>query len=1198
MPLFIKEVIRLGKLSGSLNGAVLIADIRNFTSRFDKMKDMGAEGAELISREVSSTLSSVVEIGAEYGGFPVSFAGDSVTLVFPDNVKGASSASNRINSAAAKDILPVITSVGEGLIAWDVIPLNEWTFYSFQGSAVRQAVIAGSDLSPEQLFQPGRDEEPVPIKSGDIPTACFTPPELFGGSTVNEFRHVISIFLSLENRRRINCPRSFQELILKTAGELGGYVSGLETGMKDYSILAVFGAPISREDDARRADAFLHQVFARSSGRVRAGAASGLVFSGTLNTPLLESYTVLGPSVNLAARLHDFARWNTVFSDPVFNRSSSLGIKYEKEISLKGISSTVQAKVLSPLQKKASAARPMPPLIERDELLNQLETDLMKEGSQILLIGVTGIGKTRLAGELSRRMVDTTMISLRCEGVSGEGLDIFSRWLVEWLGPEVSRGGLITFREKLYNFIDLLDELDDPLSDQISDELLRGESILAAMAGLHWEKSLYQGLDPKGRFRNSVSVTAAFIRGHCLLQKTVIVLDDLQWMDPDSGRLLAAVLKELGQSSPPLLLLTRPGNNKTIEELGLTPEEIRLSSLSRTGCRRFLEWSLGSKPSEKLLDWFHKRTEGIPFFMEQYAGMLSSAADPPNEKSFPGNIHALLVARLDRLEPKLRKAAIIASVLGRTFDPWILQLIISDDDMEVLLDRGIIERVWERTPDGRFSFIHILLREVAYNLQLHSDRRRLHSRAAEKMVEIWAQLPEKAQNIAYHMDMADRSEEASNWFIKAGRHAFSRRMIISCLDCMKKVLNLSGDISRKLDAHKMIYDLHSSSGSWEKAEKAIERAAEEENLSSRDQARVRMMRVNLATNLGKPQKAQELLEGIEEMNPELRPQVLHHQGRILMLQAKTEDAKEHLLAVHRELQNGTPEERLVAAKALGNASGCMLRLGQLKEAENPLKQVLAYAIETGDLLMETLAVGNLALVYKYLTGRFNDGKRMTRRHLELARKTGSHLLELQAIGNLGTMLEREAPSEEAFELLKQAVELARKYGGSEELSVSQANLGGALWRIGKLEEALELIDASMNVCQEDGSKVYQVDFAIERSNILMDMGRLEEAGEQIKQINEWSVPVDYNSSIIRCSGRLLRLQNRLEEAAKVLREELEQVSEGSESKRFDLLRELYLATGDEKVLSECIEQGESVLSITPSWDLRTKLDDLKKDLGS
>ncbi len=634
--------------------------------------------------------------------------------------------------------------------------------------------------------------------------------------------------------------------------------------------------------------------------------------------------------------------------------------------------------------------------------------------------------------------------------------------------------------------------------------------------------------------------------------------------------------------------------SETITELGLTPEEIRLPPLSRGGCRSFLEWSLSREPSGKLLDWFHRRTEGIPFFMEQYAGVLLSSAGPPDENSFPGNIHALLVARLDRLEPELRKAALSASILGRAFDPRILQRIGSDEDMEALLEKGIVERVWERTPDGQFSFIHILLREAAYNLQLHSERRRLHTRVAEEMAAIWACQPEKAQSIAFHMEQADCSEKASLWYIEAGRYAFSRRMITSCLNQMKKVLVLSCDVSRRLDAYRMIYDMHASICAWDEAEKAIETAEGEDNLTTEDRTRIRMMKVNLATNLGRPQEAQDLLEGLEEVNPELRPQVLHHRGRILMLQGSTEEAMEHLLAVHRELLNGTPEERLVAAKALGNASGCMIRLGLLEEAEKSLMHVSAYAVETGDLIMETLAAGNLALVYKYLPGRKSDAKSMMRRHLELARRTGSRLLELQALGNLGTMLENEASSEEVFGLLEKALKLALKYGGSEALSVSQANLARALQRVGRFERALELIDASLQVCMGEGLVVNQLDYAFERSHILMDLGRLEEAEEQIVQIREMSIPDDYTYNITLCRGKLLRLQNRNVQSEELLREGLKEVTGVWE--RFDLMRELYLINRDRTVLVECLELGEEAQRRTPCWYLRVKLDELKKDL--
>lgn len=60
-PLFSREKIRQGEISGSFEGAVLLADIKGFTSTFDKMSVMGTEGAELVSSEVSKTLSELLK---------------------------------------------------------------------------------------------------------------------------------------------------------------------------------------------------------------------------------------------------------------------------------------------------------------------------------------------------------------------------------------------------------------------------------------------------------------------------------------------------------------------------------------------------------------------------------------------------------------------------------------------------------------------------------------------------------------------------------------------------------------------------------------------------------------------------------------------------------------------------------------------------------------------------------------------------------------------------------------------------------------------------------------------------------------------------------------------------------------------------------------------------------------------------------
>jgi len=1193
--LFVREKIRKGEVSGSFNGAVLLADIVGFTSRFDRMTDLGAEGAELISSEVSSTLSAVVEACADFGGFPVSFAGDAVTVVFPDGLEAATAAHRKVNLISREYVLPLRISVGEGRIVWNAVPMEGWTFYSFQGSAVRQALAPDHSGTEEQASLPVAVDESSAMDFGDLPSDSFISRELFAGEINNEFRQVINIFLSLENRGGSNCPTEFQHLVLRLAEDLGGFVSGLEAGKEDYHILVVFGAPVSNEDDSRRADYFLQQVFAQSNGRVKAGIAMGLVFSGLLKTPLLESYTVLGPSVNLAARLHSVAEWNSVYSGPLFNRVSRLKLRRTEEITLKGISLPVQAMVISPWQKRMDSTDPVPPLIERGPLLEKFEALLREDGVQLLITGVSGIGKTRFAEELCAKMEGVYILHIRSEGISGEGSGIHSRWLGEWMGFDPAEDGLASFREKLYSFIGLLEDLGSSAAWECADELLRAESVLAAMAGLQWEKSLYQGLDPRGRFQNTVSVTAAFIKGHCLLHRTVMVFDDIQWLDTDSVTFLAAVIKELKSSRPAVLLLARPGLNQTIKDLGLSPEETGLPALSPDGCRSFLQWSLSRDPTDKLLDWFHTRTEGIPFFMEQYAMMLTSALDPPDVESFPGSIHALLVARLDRLDPVLKLSVLTASVLGRVFDPRVLRDLLQETSLDSVLRSGETERIWEHTADGLFSFVHVLLQEAAYNLQLHSERKKLHKKAAEVMKSMWSSMPEKARSIAWHLEKSDQNEEAASRYFIAGKYSYSRRLITSCLEQMRKVLDLSKDASIRLKAHETIYELYVSTGDLDLAGKAIESAARE-SLVPEDRARIQLMRANLATNIGKSHDAEALLDGIETVNPLLRAEVLNLRGRILMLQARTEDAMTLLLDVHEEFKNGTAEQRLLAVKALGNASGCMLRLDMRKQAEKPLKQVLSYAVRTGNLVMETLAVGNLALVYKYLSGRQKDAISMTRRHLELAKRTGSRLLELQAMGNLGSLLEMEASTPEVFELLESAVGLSRKYGGLEALSISLANLGRAFQRVGKLEKALDLMKASLTVCEEQGIDVHRIDYTFEAAHILLDLGRLDEAEDLFSEISGRSGIESYDYSIAWYKGKLLRLRGKREESRKVLTEGLK-TAEFPELK-FNLLEQLYLLTGDRKILEECLEYGEEMQRSAPRWYFESVLDRLRRETDS
>lgn len=1191
-PGLVRRAADAGRLRGSFPGAALIADICDFTSRFESISGLGARGAEQVSSEVSQTLSAVVEVCGRHGGWPVGFAGDAVTLVFPDGAGAAARARSELQAQGGQGLLPLRVSVGDGAVCWDVIPMDGWTWFSFQGSALRLA----SGPQPECAAKPGAPASAAESPGLGMPPANaeqFMPPHLFPQGFVNEFRHVTSIFLSVENRAGKDCPRGFQELVLEEAASLGGYVSGLEAGADDYRILVVLGAPLSREDDADRCDALLERVFAGASGRVRAGAARGLVFSGLVSTPLLDSYTVLGPSVNLAARLHDAAGWNSVLAGPVFARTSRLAVEGGREMLLKGMADPVSAQLLSAWKRRKAARDAVPPLLGRQRELEELSEALNGAERTVLLCGEVGIGKTRLAEELRGPDPASEYVFLRCQDTPSTSPDLFGKWLEELLDAGAGVVSLRSFRHWLYGLVDRLEALEDRRAAEAADELLRAESVLAALLGLDWEGSLYRSLDPEGRMRNTVAVIEALLRGLDLLGRVVVCVDDFQLMDADSARLLGAVLEELGESRPPVLLVSRPGGEDKAADIGLSPEVIRLGPLGPGDSRRFLEWSLGRAPSRGLLDWFHRRTEGIPFFMEHYAGMLDSPVAVPDDDSFPGSLHAVLVARLDRLPASLRGTALLASVLGREFDAEVLKEMGGVDRVAASIDRGVRERVWEPTSADRYRFVHALLREAAYRLQLHAERRRLHRRAAEVMADLWRSMPARAGVVGHHFEQAGCGARAAEWYMTAGRHALSRRMTSSCESWMERVLKLATDLPQRMAAHRTLYDLHSSSGSWDRARAEISRAAQEDGLDGVQRAAVGMMRANLATNLGRPAEALRELKGLEEADPGLRGQILHHRGRILMLQGRLEEAEAHLMSVYDELADGSEEERRIAFKALGNACGCLLRIdGGARKAAEGLREVLAYARDEGDILMETIAVGNLAVACKYIPGRLDEATDLTRKHVELARRIRSRLIELQALGNLGALMERESSSQEALDVLEESMRLSRRYGGSEAHSVALANLGNALKRAGRSAEALEMLNQAMAVCETQGVSLYRAAYVVELVDVLLDMGRLREAERHLDRLAELEVVEGKCWQVLLMWGRLRRLQGRGEEAQKLLMRALDETPDGRS--RFDVLRQLYLTTEDPDLLRECVAQGRKVMAQVPHWDLRRMIEELER----
>ena len=252
-------------------------------------------------------------------------------------------------------------------------------------------------------------------------------------------------------------------------------------------------------------------------------------------------------------------------------------------------------------------------------------------------------------------------------------------------------------------------------------------------------------------------------------EPAILVAEDLHWFDDATRELLA----ELIRSAPGNLLVVatsrmpEPGSWETIE----------LSPLTLAGRLELIDALEGDLPEEHRLA-FAARSDGVPLYLEELvrAGASASPADPstPVPGSVPAVLYEPLVARLYATPDALPVAA-TAAAAGQEVDRSLLAEVMSIAPKELgpalrdLVDADVMQPIAGRR--GRYEFRHELLREVAYELQPPSWRRKVHSRLGDLLsrdeVGDWRVL-------ASHFDLAERFREAAEAYERTAEGARRR----------------------------------------------------------------------------------------------------------------------------------------------------------------------------------------------------------------------------------------------------------------------------------------------------------------------------------------------------------------------------------------------------------------------------------------
>jgi len=537
------------------------------------------------------------------------------------------------------------------------------------------------------------------------------------------------------------------ELVREIIGRYGGTV---EKFIGD-AVMAMWGAPVAREDDAERAvRAALDLVDAvRTLGpgiQVRAGILTG---EATVTLGATDQGMVAGDMVNTASRLQSAAAPSTVLVGEATQRAAIGAIVFEaaEDQVLKGKVSPVPAwRAVRVVAQRGGVGRSEAleaPFVGRDEELRQLK-DLFhattREGRPRLLsvFGPAGIGKSRLAWEFLKYVDGLLERVWWHDGRSPAYGDGISFWAL---------GEMIRGRARLQ-------ETDDEattragiaamLAEYVPDESERAwiEPALLSLLGIETGAGSEQLFGAWRTFFERLAATGP----------VVMVFEDLHFADPGTLDFIDHVL-EWSRNVPILVVtLARP------ELLARRPDwgagmrsftSIHLEPLSTEAMRELLDGLVPGLPA-RARDTIIGRADGIPLYAVETIRMLLAQGrivledgvyrpvDDLSDLAVPETLTALIAARLDELDAADRSLVADAAVLGQSFTLAGLAAVSGEDRaglesrLRTLVRRELlVQEVDPRSPErGQYAFVQALIREVAYNTLAKRDRKVRHLAAA------------------------------------------------------------------------------------------------------------------------------------------------------------------------------------------------------------------------------------------------------------------------------------------------------------------------------------------------------------------------------------------------------------------------------------------------------------------------------------
>ena len=572
-------------------------------------------------------------------------------------------------------------------------------------------------------------------------------------------------------------------------------------------IMALFGAPLANEDHAVRAcyAALRMQAQVTAYGDevqrrlglpllVRIGLNSGEVVARSIGHDLSFTYTAVGQTVHLAARMEQMAKPGTILATDhtmalVRGRVAARPLG---PVPVRGLQTPVEVHEISgavPIRSRLDAgspARPRSPLLGREveiaRLDAALEAMLAGRGQVVSIVGEAGVGKSRLCLEFARRCRARGCLVIEAPAVSygraagyRPGVELHRRYFQVESGDDPA-----TVRDKVAARLRDLDP-----------ELEEGVPAILWVLGVAQDGGGVGAMDAAVRRRYVMRAVHRLVAQQGRRQPFVMILEDMQWVDSETHAAMSAVVEGL----PPHVLLVYTYRPEYTDPWSGHPSstQVRLEALEAPATGALLDTLLGVDPAlGPLKRLVAERASGNPLFLEEcVASLVETGAlegepgayrftRPTLALEVPRTVRATIASRIDRLRYEDKRLLQAASVIGDEVPVRLLEAVADVPVEEVR--RGLdqlraADLLDERAlfPDLVYGFRHALVHDVAYESLLHDRRRSLHARILEAIEQLYpTRLAEQTERLAHHAFLGEVWDRAVGYCREAGARTLAR----------------------------------------------------------------------------------------------------------------------------------------------------------------------------------------------------------------------------------------------------------------------------------------------------------------------------------------------------------------------------------------------------------------------------------------